>query len=166
MSRYPHDEALLRRAIAIARRAVAHGNHPFGALLATPAGEVLLEAENTCRTTGDATGHAERNLMTEASMRLSPAVLASATLYTSTEPCAMCAGAAYWAGIARVVYGLSERRLGRIIGAHPENLTLDLDCRRILAAGQRRIEVVGPLIEDEAAAVHAGFWTAAENAPD
>ncbi len=150
----------MRRAIEIARRAVAHGNHPFGALLATPEGEVLLEAENTCRTARDATGHAERNLMTEASQRLAPEVLARATLYTSTEPCAMCAGAAYWVGIARVVYGLSERRLGRIIGAHPENLTLDLDCRKILGSGQRRIEVIGPLLEDEAAAVHEGFWTA------
>lgn len=156
----PHDETLLRRAIEIARRAVAHGNHPFGALLATPEGEVLLAAENTCRTARDATGHAERNLMTEASQRLAPEVLASATLYTSTEPCAMCAGAAYWVGIARVVYGLSERRLGRIIGPHPENLTLDLDCRKILNSGQRRIEVIGPLLEDEAAAVHEGFWTA------
>jgi tRNA(Arg) A34 adenosine deaminase TadA len=155
----PHDEALLRRAIEIARRAVVHGNHPFGALLATPEGEVLLEAENTCRTEHDATGHAERNLMTEASRRLTPEQLATATLYTSTEPCAMCAGAVYWVGIARVVYGLSERRLGRIIGPHPENLTLDLDCRKILSAGQRRIEVVGPLLEDEAAAVHEGFWT-------
>lgn len=158
--RRPHDEALLRRAIEIARRAVMHGNHPFGALLATPGGEVLLEAENTCRTARDATGHAERNLMTEASQRLAPEVLARATLYTSTEPCAMCAGAAYWVGIARVVYGLSERRLGRIIGAHPENLTLDLDCRKILGTGQRRIEVIGPLLEDEAAAVHEGFWAA------
>lgn len=156
----PHDEALLRRAIALARQAVAHGNHPFGALLATPEGEVLLEAENTCRTARDATGHAERNLMTEASQRLAPEVLAQTTLYTSTEPCAMCAGAAYWVGIARVVYGLSERRLGRIIGPHPENLTLDLDCRKILSSGQRRIEVIGPLLEDEAAAVHEGFWTA------
>lgn len=155
----PPDLALLRRSFAIARRAVAHGNHPFGAVLAAPSGEVLLEAENTCRTARDATGHAERNLMTEASRRFSQDLLATATLYTSTEPCAMCAGAAYWAGIARVVYGLSERRLGRIIGPHPENLTLDLDCRQILARGQRRIEVVGPLLEDEAAALHAGFWT-------
>ena len=54
----PHDEALLRRAIELARQAVAHGNHPFGALLATPDGQILLEAENTCRTGHDATGHA------------------------------------------------------------------------------------------------------------
>ena len=112
----PHDETLLRRAIELARQAVAHGNHPFGALLATPDGKILLEAENTCRTGHDATGHAERNLMTEASRRFPQETLSTATLYTSTEPCAMCAGATYWVGVARVVYGLSERRLGQIIG--------------------------------------------------
>jgi tRNA(Arg) A34 adenosine deaminase TadA len=79
-------------------------------------------------------------------------------MYASAEPCAMCAGAAYWAGVGRVVYGLSERDLRRLIGPHPENLTMDLPCRTVLAAGQRSIDVVGPLLEDEAQEVHEGFW--------
>ena len=61
----------------------------------------------------------------------------------------MCAGSAYWAGIGRVVYGLSEHDLGRLIGPHSENLTLDLPCRVVFAAGQRAVAVVGPLLEDE-----------------
>ncbi len=69
----------------------------------------------------------------------------------------MCAGSAYWAGVGRVVYGLSEREMGEIIG-HPDNLTMDLPCRSVLGAGQRSIEVVGPLLEDESQAVHDGFW--------
>jgi tRNA(Arg) A34 adenosine deaminase TadA len=79
-------------------------------------------------------------------------------MVASAEPRAMCAGAAYWAGVGRVVYGLSERALARIIGPHPENLTMDLPCRVVLGSGQRRIEVVGPLLEDESRAVHDGFW--------
>ena len=55
-------------------------------------------------------------------------------------------------------YGLSEREMGAIIGPHPENLTMDLPCRVVLAAGQRHIEVVGPLLETESRAVHDGFW--------
>ena len=47
----------------------------------------------------------------------------------------MCTGAAYWTGIGRIVYGLSEKGLGAIIGPHPENLTMDLPCRTVLAAG-------------------------------
>ncbi|HLN09147.1 MAG TPA: nucleoside deaminase, partial [Xanthobacteraceae bacterium] len=69
---------------------------------------------------------------------------------------AMCAGAVYWAGIGRVVYGLAERRLKEVTGNHAENPTLDLPCRVVFAAGRRPIEVIGPLLEDEAAALHAG----------
>ncbi|MEH2595881.1 tRNA(Arg) A34 adenosine deaminase TadA [Bradyrhizobium sp. AZCC 1577] len=83
---------------------------------------------------------------------------ATPTLYSSAEPCAMCAGAIYWAGIGRVVYGLSELRLRRLTGNHPENPTLDLPCREVFGSGQRATEVVGPLLEDEAAAVHDGVW--------
>jgi hypothetical protein len=58
----------------------------------------------------------------------------------------------------RVAYGLSEARLKTITGSHAENPTLDLPCRTVFAAGQRKIEVVGPLLEVEAAAQHAGVW--------
>jgi tRNA(Arg) A34 adenosine deaminase TadA len=152
------DEDYLRLTLDIARRARAGGNHPFGAILVGPDGSVLLEAGNAHGAAGDRTGHAERVLMTQASVTYSAAFLAGCTMVTSAEPCAMCAGAAYWAGVGRVVYGLSERALGRLIGPHPENLTMDLPCRTVLGAGQRRIEVVGPLLEDEARAVHEGFW--------
>jgi hypothetical protein len=57
-----------------------------------------------------------------------------------------------------VVYGLSEQRLRTLTGDHPENPTLDLPCRDVFASGQRRTEVVGPLLEDEAEAVHEGVW--------
>jgi tRNA(Arg) A34 adenosine deaminase TadA len=152
------DESLLRRSFAVARRAHANGNHPFGCLLVGPRGDVLLEAENGYLPDRDMTAHAERLLATAASKKFAPEVLAGCTLYTSAEPCAMCAGAIYWVGISRVVYGLSEHRLKGMTGNHAENPTLDLPCRTVFAAGQRRVEVIGPLLEDEAAAVHAGVW--------
>lgn len=70
----------------------------------------------------------------------------------------MCAGAIYWAGVGRVVYGLAESRLAALTGAHPENPTLALPCREVFARGQRPVTVLGPLLEDEAAAPHVGFW--------
>ncbi len=152
------DETFLRRAIAVAARARANGNHPFGALLVGPDGAVLLEAENTVVTEHDATGHAERNLMTLASRRFPRELLARCTMYTSTEPCAMCAGSVYWVGVRRVVYGLAERDLLTLTGAHAENPTFDLPCRTVFAGGQRPTDVVGPLLTEEAKAVHAGFW--------
>jgi tRNA(Arg) A34 adenosine deaminase TadA len=148
----------LRQAIALSIRSRKNGNHPFGALLVSGDGRVLLEAENQSRSDNDATGHAERVLLTEASKTLDSAVLARATMYTSAEPCAMCAGAAYWVGIARVVYALSETKLKEHIGPHPENLTMDLPCRVVFGAGQRSIEVVGPWLENEALEAHQGFW--------
>jgi len=152
------DEANLRLAYAVARRAHEHGNHPFGCVLVGPGGEVLLEAENGYQPTKDMTAHAERLLATQASQAWRPSFLRGCTLYSSAEPCAMCSGAIYWAGVGRVVYGLSEKRLKEITGAHPENPTLDLACRAVFAAGQRTVEVVGPLLEDEGAALHAGAW--------
>jgi tRNA(Arg) A34 adenosine deaminase TadA len=152
------DAHFLRRSFVIARRAMTHGNHPFGAMLVDAGGKVLLEAENGYMPAHDGTAHAERLLATMACTTIAPGILRDATLYSSAEPCAMCAGAMYWAGIGRLVYGLSEHRLRDITSNHPENPTLNLPCRDVLGSGQRPTEVVGPLLEDEAAALHDGVW--------
>lgn len=149
---------LLARAVAVAERARAGGNHPFGAVLADAGGHVLLEAGNTVVSERDVTGHAELNLVRLASRGFDAETLAGCTLYSSTEPCAMCAGAVYWSGIGRVVYALSQEVLHRFTGADPQNPTMHLPARDVLAAGQRHIEVEGPVELPEAAAVHAGFW--------
>jgi tRNA(Arg) A34 adenosine deaminase TadA len=154
----PTDEDLLRRAFDAALRALEDGNHPFGAVLADADGNVLLESQNGYLPDGDMTAHAERLLATAACKAFEPEELADCTLYSSAEPCAMCAGAIYWAGIGRVVYGLSVERLKAMIGSHPENPTLSLPCRTVFATGQRKVEVLGPLLEDEAAEQHEGVW--------
>jgi tRNA(Arg) A34 adenosine deaminase TadA len=160
------DESFLRRAFAVANRARGRGNHPFGAILVDAKRTVLFEVENGYMPDRDMTAHAERLLATQASKAHDPAFLADCTLYTSAEPCAMCAGAIYWTGIGRVVFGLTERRLKMLTGHHAENPTLDLSCRAVFAAGQRVVEVVGPLLEDEAAALHDGVWDARTNFRD
>jgi tRNA(Arg) A34 adenosine deaminase TadA len=154
------DLAHLRLAIQIAARARAHGNHPFGAVLADSSGKVLLEVENTVVTERDVTNHAETNLIRLATKQFTTEQLASYTMYASTEPCAMCAGATHWAGVGRVVFALSEIALYDIIGPSPEHLMLP--CREVFARAGRAIEVIGPVpeLDKEARAVHAGFWTA------
>lgn len=152
------DLELLKRAIELAKGSRERGDHPFGALLADKDGNILIEAMNTGGTLGDRTGHAERNLMTEASLKYSAEELQSCTMYTSAEPCSMCAGSVYWAGVGRVVHGMSEKELKDLIGPNPENLTMDLPCKTIFASGQRKVEVVGPLLSAESAVVHQGFW--------
>jgi tRNA(Arg) A34 adenosine deaminase TadA len=158
MSATELDEHFLRRSFDVARRALSRGNHPFGAILVDANRNVLIEAENGYMPARDSTAHAERLLATQACTTLSPDVVKGASLYSSAEPCAMCAGAIYWAGIGRVVYGLSEHRLRSVTGNHPENPTLDLPCREVFRSGQRPTEVLGPLLEDEAEALHAGVW--------
>ncbi len=151
-------EALLRMAIDESRKARDGGNHPFASILVGPDGKVLMTQHNAYMPDHDMTGHAERVLMTRASTTYPPELLRECTIYTSAEPCAMCAGAIYWTGLARVVYGLTEKALKQITGDHPENPTLDLPCRTVFDAGQRQVEVIGPLLSEEAAQVHDGAW--------
>ena len=154
------DLAFLRQAIELARAAREHGAHPFGSLIVDEHGQVLVTARNNAvPPKGDPTQHAERLACTKAAKLFSDEVLAKCTLYTSTEPCAMCAGAIYWTGIGRVVYALSEKGLLNFTGNDAENPTLDLPCREVFVRGQRPTLVIGPLIEEEAAQVHQGFWT-------
>ena len=157
----PYDEPLLRQAFEVARRSRAAGDHPFGSVLADGDGKLLMEQGNGYTSEGgDRTAHAERLLASRAARVYNLNFLARCTLNTSAEPCAMCAGAIYWAGIGRVVYGQSEKALKAETGAHEENPTLDLPCETVFASGQRETEVIGPLLEDEAAQLQADFWKA------
>ena len=151
----------IRRCIEVSRRSIEHGNTPFGAILVDPEGNILMEQENVEVTTGDCTGHAETTLAAKASKEYSKEFLNGCTLYSTIEPCVMCAGAMYWAGIGRLVYGASEERLLQETGSHPQNPTLSMKCRDVFASGQKEIEVIGPIQElvEEVMEVHKGYWT-------
>lgn len=153
------DLQFLRRSFDVAARAREGGDHPFGSVLVGPDGEILREQGNGYSAEGgDRTAHAERLLASWAARTLDLPYLQRCTLYSSAEPCAMCAGALYWAGVGRVVYGQSEKGLKEATGAHDENPTLDLPCRIVFEAGQRPTEVIGPLLEEEAARLQADYW--------
>jgi len=153
------DLEYLRETIRIARQSRDDGNHPFGAILVGPDGSVLLRCGNTYGE-DKGVGHAENNVARQASRLYSPEFLKECTLYTSVEPCCMCAGACYWAGIGTVVYGITEKRLAVLTGNNPENLTLDLPCETVFASGHRHVETRGPFdeIEGEVAEGHRDFW--------
>ena len=140
----------LRHAIAESRVARRRGDMPYGAVLADAQGRFLLAAQNTQVTTQDITGHAELNLLRDASRRLGAAALKGGTVYASGEPCAMCAGAIYWAGVARVVYGLSAAAMQRLEPS--DSAALLPDCRTLLVACDRAISITGPVLEEEAEA--------------
>ena len=153
------DLEFLRIAIAVAERAKEKGNHPFGAVLVDAKGEILASGENTYLI-DRGPGRAETNLARAAARQFDDETLLGATLYTSVEPCSMCAGTIYWANIGTVVFGMTEHRLLALTNGHSENPTQDLPCRQIFASGQRKVEVRGPFeeLEDIISAQHSAFW--------
>ena len=146
-------EQFARQAIALAGQARSAGNHPFGALLVVD-GEVVLTAMNSVNSDRDPTGHAETNLVAAAIRQLSPNQMGRAVLYTSCEPCAMCVGKMYWAGVRSLVYALSAEELAVLAG--PDFV---VPCRDLFARATEAVTVVGPMLVDEARTVHVGFWT-------
>jgi tRNA(Arg) A34 adenosine deaminase TadA len=146
------DEALVRRAIALSAEARAAGNHPFGALLVLD-GAVVLEARNTVVTSHDPTAHAETNLVSDAIRQLTPEQIARSVLYTSCEPCAMCAGKMYWAGIRSVVFALPATELAAMAGGD-----FLVPCRDLFARARQVVHVVGPVLAGEAREEHRDYW--------
>ena len=159
MTQHDFDVKTLEQTIILADEAVQEGNHPFGAVLVGKDGKVLATGKNSF-SVDRGPGHAETNLAREAARRFDVDTLRHATLYTSVEPCSMCASTIYWAEIGAVVFGMTEKRLGELTGDDPENPTQDLDCRTVFASGRRLVTVRGPFIEleDAIAEQHKRFW--------
>jgi len=150
-----HEE-YINRTYQVAKSAQEKGNHPFGALFVID-NKVVFTAENSVITDNDITKHAELNLVSKVTQELDLESLSQGILYTSTEPCAMCTGAIFWAGISNIVYGCSSVVFGEIAGG-----TFVVPCRDLLKYGKRQIRVVGPILEDQGAAIHRNFWKASE----
>ncbi|TDO44404.1 tRNA(Arg) A34 adenosine deaminase TadA [Kribbella sp. VKM Ac-2527] len=139
----PEAENLLRRAIELAATARQTGNPPFGSLLAGPDGTVIAEDHNTSITDNDISAHPELKLAKWAAANLDPATAAQTTMYTSCQPCSMCAGAIDRAGLARVVYALSGEQLNALKPS----------------GGFPAVDQEGPALYDEARAVVDGYYT-------
>lgn len=142
----------IRECIRLAEEAKRNGNHPFGSILVHN-DEIILRAHNGVNTFNDIAQHPESILARSAASQFSPEFLAECTLYTSTEPCPMCTGAIYWSGIGRVVFACSVEKLAEFVSD-----SLLMPCHEILQRGDHHVEVIGHILEKEAAQVHVGFW--------
>lgn len=147
------QEDFVRQSIELARQARWSGNHPFGALLVID-GIVVLTAQNTVITDRDPTAHAETNLVSKAIRQLSSEEIRQSTLYTSCEPCAMCVGKIYWAGIRSVVFALGSGELASLAGGD-----FLIPCNELFSRSSEKVCVMGPLLQNEAREVHLGFWS-------
>jgi tRNA(adenine34) deaminase len=143
------DEALVRRAMAVAEGALASGDVPVGAVVIGADGTELAAAHNAREATGDPTAHAEVLALRAAAAAVGTWRLDGATLVVTVEPCAMCAGAIGLARVARVVFGAWEPRTGAV-----GSLWDVLRDRRVL----HRPVVRGGVLERECAALLEDFF--------
>ena len=154
------DGIYLRRAIVLADKARERGNRPFGALIVGACGKVLAEATNANGESGDCTAHAELSAIRLASPLFTREELAAATLYSSSEPCVMCAGAIFWSAIGRVIYGIDAERLRVFRGERLDQKDAELSCRDVFNTSSHAIECIGPALIEEASTSHQGAWKA------
>ncbi len=146
------DTMYLRQAIVASQQALEAGNMPFGASL-TKDGKLLWVSQNQQRTSADCTGHAEVVLVREARAALGPEATQGATVYASGEPCAMCAGAMFWAGVRRVVYAATTPDIEAALGGS----SLPMRCADALVGAQPPVQVDGPMLREEAVSVLRRF---------
>ena len=154
------DALYLRQAIQLSQVARERGNRPFGAVVVGADGQLLSEAWNNTGETGDCTGHAETTAIRQLAGKADRATLSQATLYSSGEPCVMCAGAIFWSNIGRVVFGIDAVRLRVFRGERAEQRDAELSCRDVFAASPHPIDCIGPAMLAEASEPHKGFWQA------
>lgn len=145
------DERFLRQAIALAHQARQQNADPFGAVLVVD-GAVVHEAFNRSIELSDPTHHAELAVISEYCRAQRRFSLEGYSLYASTEPCAMCAGAIHWARISRLVFSVSQAMLQRLSGGRPKS-----GCAGIVNSGHRQVEIVGALLPEEGLGVFAGY---------
>ena len=108
------DERWMREAVGAAREAARRGEVPVGACVVSASGELLALAGNRTRADCDPTAHAEVLALREAARRVGNYRLTGAILYSTIEPCAMCAGALVQARVARLVYGARDEKAGAV----------------------------------------------------
>lgn len=147
------DENYLREAIELAREAVSDGNTPFGSLLVV-GDEVVKRSMNTTVTDDDITAHPELKLARWAARALDLDDLADCTMYTSTEPCEMCATAIHYAGLNRVVYSVSAESLARLRGEANSGVS----CADIIERKGGTTDIDGPILETDGLRVHEAFY--------
>lgn len=152
------DETYLYEAVQLAWSARDSGNRPFGTLLVGPSGEIIVGSKNNAVTTGDVTGHSETNAIRALTVNHEPAFLRECIMYSSAEPCLMCAGAIYLSGIGTVVYALGAEELAALCGPASPVRMVPVGLADALAAGDDPPAIRHVDIGSASRDVHQGYW--------
>jgi len=146
---HPQFETAMRAALAEAARAAAQGDVPVGAVLLDPDGNIIASDHNRREELQDPTAHAEMRVLSAAARAAGDWRLTGHTLVVTLEPCAMCAGAAVWSRLGRIVYGASDLKAGAAWSLY--NIPQD---RRL----NHRVDLVEGVLGDECAALLTRFF--------
>lgn len=149
-----HHHLFLLKAFEVAKRSMDKGNLPFGCILTGPDGAILIEGENTVVTEEDAIAHCEINLVHQLRGKYSADFLQQCTVYATTEPCPMCAGAIFWSGVGHLVYALSKESFHAIAGTNNPAHILNMKAGELLSRGGRAVTIEGPVMEQEAGKIY------------
>lgn len=137
------DEYFMREALKEAEKAAQEGEVPVGAIVVIQ-DRIIARAHNQVERLQDATAHAEILALTSAFSYVGGKYLPTATLYVTLEPCCMCAGAAYWAQLGRLVFGARDPQRGYTTVSKP-----------LL---HPRTAIAGPVLAQEAAQLLTHFF--------
>ncbi len=146
----PNYEEPMRTALELAKRAADRGDVPVGAVLLDRTGAIVASDHNRREELADPTAHAEMLVLSEAARRLGDWRLTGHTLVVTLEPCAMCAMAAVWARVDRIVYGAPDPKAGAAWSLY--NIPQD-------ARLNHRVDLVHGVLEEECAEILSGFFT-------
>ena len=146
------DTQFMKQALDLAKDAAKNGNEPFGALLVKD-NKVVLTGENQIHTENDPTYHAELGIIRDFCSSQKISDLFEYTLYTSCEPCCMCAGAMVWSNLGRMVFSLSHDELAEIAG-----FNIMIGSEEIFAKSPNRPEVVKGVLKEEAVPVYVDYF--------
>ena len=146
-----HD-TFMQECIDLANQAVTQGDPPFGSVLVRK-GKVIAGGHNRTASEKNFMLHAELNILADALENFGPEVFSECTLYSSNEPCPMCAGAIYWSGVREVIYGMSGKTLMEIRG-----WGLHASGHEVLLQGTDVVTVVEGVLEKGIRRIHETFW--------
>lgn len=156
-------EKFIRLAFEEARKAVEAGNEPFGAVLVKD-GEVAAYGQNKINTESDPTYHAETGLIRDYCHQAKVTDLSDYTLYTSCEPCVMCAGCMVWAKLGKMVYSITVGQLLEIVSENPggsfsqeDDRGIDMPCAEVFKYSRNPIEVIAGILEDEGLELYRSY---------
>jgi tRNA(Arg) A34 adenosine deaminase TadA len=146
-----YDEYFIKIVYELARESAKNNGDPFAAILVLD-NEICHKSLDISVKSSNPTLHAELNVISEYCSQRKIISLDGYTLYCNVEPCIMCSGAIHWSRISKIVYGISQKSLQNISkGKQKPN------CEELINIGSRKVEVIGPLLEEEGIKVFKEF---------